>query len=58
MLAATGGVAGPDQCDQCDHQCQSVTLAGSPNKDCYNGAFGAQTRSILLEQYLSSLEYL
>ena len=44
------GVAGPDQCDQCDHQCHSVTLAAwSPNKqDCYNAAWSPNKKPICM----------
>ena len=39
LVITLSGVAGPQNCTQCDHQCQSVTLAA-----------GAQTRIATMEE--------
>ena len=42
LVITLSGVAGPQNCTQCDHQCQSVTLAA-----------GAQTRIIATMEELA-----
>ena len=43
LVITLSGVAGPQNCTQCDHQCQSVTLAA-----------GAQTRIATMELALGA----